>query len=47
MSAKDREYEERILTTFRKYDQGTKHPANLPADANLDRFRDFAESYFP
>ncbi|MHC4180925.1 MAG: inositol oxygenase family protein, partial [Planctomycetota bacterium] len=47
MNARDHEYEKRILTTFRKYDQGTKSPANLPAHTTLDRFRDFVESYFP
>ena len=47
MNARDQEYEKRILTKFRMYDQGTKSPANLPADATLDRFRDFVESYFP
>jgi hypothetical protein len=47
MSAADRDYEQNILTTFRKYDQGTKSPANLPVHANLDRFQDFVESCFP
>ncbi len=47
MSAADLANEKAILTTFRKYDQGTKSPANLPQHATLDRYRDFIEERFP
>ena len=47
MSPQDREYEEKYLAKFRKYDLGTKSPAFLPANASLDRYRDFVESHFP
>ncbi|MEX2300272.1 MAG: inositol oxygenase family protein, partial [Bryobacterales bacterium] len=47
MDSRDREYEEKYLSTFRTYDQGTKSPAFLPAKANLDRYRDLIEEWFP
>ncbi len=47
MNAKDREYEEHYLATFRSYDQGTKSTAYLPANATLERHRDFVEKWFP
>jgi hypothetical protein len=47
MDAGDREYEEKYLSRFRIYDQGTKSPTFLPANATLDRYRDFVERWFP
>jgi Myo-inositol oxygenase len=47
MDARDREYEDKYLTKFRTYDQGTKSPAYLPAKASLNRYRDFVEQWFP
>ena len=47
MSPQDREYEEKYLAKFRRYDQGTKSPAFLPSNATLDRYRDFVETQFP
>lgn len=47
MNDRDREYEAKFLSKFRTYDQGTKSPAFLPANATLDRHRDFVERWFP
>lgn len=47
MNASDRQHEEKYLSKFRTYDQGTKSPAFLPAQATLDRYRDFVEQWFP
>lgn len=45
--ARDREYEDRYLSKFRRYDQGSKSPSSLPSPPHLERFRDFVETRFP
>jgi hypothetical protein len=47
MSPQDRDYEDKYLAKFRRYDQGTKSPSFLPASTTLDRYRDFVEDQFP
>ena len=47
LDARDREYEDRYLAKFRKYDLGTKSPSFLPNPSNLERYRDFVETRFP
>jgi Myo-inositol oxygenase len=47
MDARDRGYEEKYLSKFRTYDQGTKSPAFLPPHATLNRYRDVIEKWFP
>lgn len=47
LDSRDREYEDRYLSKFRKYDQGTKSPASLPDPPHLERYRDFVEARFP
>jgi hypothetical protein len=47
MSERDREYEAKYLSTFRKHDQGSKSPRFIPTHYTLDRYRDFIESRFP
>jgi hypothetical protein len=47
MNQRDREYEQKYLSTFRKFDLGYKSPMFLPANASLDRYRDLVEKWFP
>ena len=47
MDARDRDYLERYLVPFRRYDQGTKSVCALPPRDLLDRARDVVERAFP
>ena len=47
MSRQDREYAQKYLTKFSRYDHGTKSTAFLPTEMTLERHRDFIESRFP
>jgi inositol oxygenase len=46
MDDRDREYNERYFTPFRRYDQGTKSPYRAPVH-RLDDFRDLIDEAFP
>jgi len=46
MDARDREYADRYLTVFARYDHGTKSPYSLPRK-RIDDYRDVIESALP
>jgi predicted HD phosphohydrolase len=46
MDARDREYADRYLTVFARYDQGSKSPYALPKK-RIDEYRDVIEEAFP